>query len=268
MEENDLFDSKARSPWTSLHGVERVTVSPGKQRIDASITIPGSKSLTNRALIMSALADRKSRLSGMLKSDDTYWCIEALKQLGVDIELQDNTAYIKGSIKNWKSNDLYIGSAGTIARFLPGALAACRDGEWKLEASQSMRKRPIAPLVEALKELGADINYLDNKNYYPLRVKGTEMTGGEVSLSGAVSSQFISGLLIAAPYFNQTTTVRLEDEIVQHAYVYLTLDLMKEFGADVQYDKTLLYILSHTERKISNWSQMYLQPVTFWRWQQ
>ncbi|MFD1413073.1 3-phosphoshikimate 1-carboxyvinyltransferase [Oceanobacillus jeddahense] len=243
MKENYTFDSKARSPWTSLQGLESVTVSPGKQKIEASITIPGSKSLTNRALIMGALADGNSKVSGILKSDDSYWCMEALKQLGVDIELRGNTAYIKGSFENWRSNDLYIGSAGTIARFLPGALAACHEGEWKLEASQSMCKRPVAPLIDALKELGADIDYLANKDYYPLRIKGTEMKGGKVSLSGAISSQFISGVLIAAPYFNETTTVTVMDEIVQHAYVYLTLDLMKEFGADVQYDNALQKIV-------------------------
>lgn len=243
MEENHMFDSKARSPWTSLRGIERITVSPGKQRIEAAITIPGSKSLTNRALIMSALADGKSQINGILKSDDSYWCIEALKKLGVNIKLQGNTAYVEGNGGGWCSADLYIGSAGTIARFLPGALAACREGEWELEASQSMRKRPVAPLIDALKELGAEIDYLAAKDYYPLRIKGTEMKGGEVSLSGAISSQFISGVLIAAPYFNETTTVTIKDEIVQHAYVYLTLDLMKEFGADVQDDNALKQIV-------------------------
>jgi len=242
MEENHMFDSKARSPWTSLRGFERITVSPGKQKIEAAITIPGSKSLTNRALIMSALADGKSQISGILKSDDSYWCIEALKKLGANIELQGNTAHVEGNGGRWNSADLYIGSAGTIARFLPGALAASR-GEWELEASQSMRKRPVAPLIDALKELGAEIDYLAAKDYYPLRIKGTGMGGGEVSLSGAISSQFISGVLIAAPYFNETTTVTIKDEIVQHAYVYLTLDLMKEFGADVQDDNALQQIV-------------------------
>ncbi|MDM8099879.1 MULTISPECIES: 3-phosphoshikimate 1-carboxyvinyltransferase [Oceanobacillus] len=243
MEENLMFDSKARSPWTSLQGIERITVSPGKHRIEDSITIPGSKSLTNRALIMSALADGKSQISGILKSDDSYWCIEALKKLGVNIKLQGNTAYVNGNRGWWNSADLYIGSAGTIARFLPGVLAACHEGEWELEASQSMRKRPVAPLIDALKELGAEIDYLAAKDYYPLRIKGTEMKGGEVSLSGAISSQFISGILIAAPCFNETTTVTIKDEIVQHAYVYLTLDLMKEYGADVQDDHALQQIV-------------------------
>ncbi|WP_040979455.1 3-phosphoshikimate 1-carboxyvinyltransferase [Oceanobacillus jeddahense] len=243
MGENKLFDSKARSPWTSLEGVTRISLSPGKQEINGSITIPGSKSMTNRALIMSALAEGNSKLSGILKSDDSYWCIEVLKQLGIEIELQADIAYIKGNGGHLRSNNLYIGAAGTIARFLPGVLAGSREGEWRLEASQSMSKRPVAPLIDTLRTLGADISYLADKDYYPLGIKGTEMKGGEATLSGSISSQFISGVLIAAPYFKETTTVTIKDEIVQHAYVYLTLDLMKEFGAEVQYDHALQKIV-------------------------
>ncbi|MCT1904631.1 3-phosphoshikimate 1-carboxyvinyltransferase [Oceanobacillus sojae] len=243
MEEGRTFDVKARSPWAALNGVNKITISPAKQGIEAAITIPGSKSLTNRALIMSALAAGKSKVSGILKSDDSYWCIEVLKQLGVGTELQDDIAYIEGSSGHFRSNDIYIGAAGTIARFLPGALAASREGEWELEASQSMSKRPIAPLIHALRQLGADIDYLAKKDYYPLRIKGKDVKGGEVSLSGSISSQFISGVLIAAPYFNETTRVTIKDEIVQHAYVFLTLNLMKEFGADVQYDNALQQIV-------------------------
>lgn len=243
MREDYKFDIKARSPWSSLNGINKITISPAKQGIEAAITIPGSKSLTNRALIMSALADGNSKVSGILKSDDSYWCIEALKQLGAEIELQDDIVYIKGSGGHLRSNDLYIGAAGTIARFLPGVLAASREGEWNLEASESMSKRPIAPLIHALRQLGAEIDYLAKKDYYPLRIKGKYVKGGEVSLSGSISSQFISGVLIAAPYFNETTRVTIKDGIVQHAYVFLTLDLMKEFGADVQYDNALQQIV-------------------------
>lgn len=238
-----MFDARARSPWTTLNGINKITISPAKHRIEASIAIPGSKSLTNRALIMSALADGSSKVSGILKSDDSYWCIEALKQLGVEIELQDDIAYIKGSGGHLKSNDLYIGAAGTIARFLPGVLAGSGEGEWKLEASQSMSKRPVALLIDALRTLGADISYLAENDYYPLRIKGKEVRGGEVRLSGTISSQFISGVLIAAPYFNKTTTVTIRDEIVQHAYVFLSIVLMKEFGADVQHDNALKQIV-------------------------
>ncbi|MDQ0860935.1 3-phosphoshikimate 1-carboxyvinyltransferase [Bacillus sp. V2I10] len=205
--ENHKFDARARSPWTPLKNVTKVSVSPSKSRIDGSITIPGSKSLTNRALIMSALANGKSKVSGILKSDDSYWCIDSLKKLGVNVDVQNETAYIEGKGGQWDSGNLYIGAAGTIARFLPGALAVSSEGIWEIEASKSMSKRPVSPLIDALRELGAEIKYLRNEGHYPLLIKGQEIFGGEVSLSGSISSQFISGLLIAAPYFKETGKV-------------------------------------------------------------
>lgn len=241
--EKHEFDANARSPWTPLTGVKMVVVSPSKKRINGSVTIPGSKSLTNRALIIGALANGRSKVTGILKSDDSYWCIDSLKKLGIKIDIQDETAYIEGKGGNWDSGNLYIGAAGTIARFLPGALAVSGEGTWAIEASESMSKRPVSPLINALRELGAEIKYLSNEGYYPLLIKGKELCGGEVSLSGNISSQFISGLLIAAPYFKESITVNIKDHIVQHSYVLLTLELMKKFGANVQYDNNLKRII-------------------------
>lgn len=232
-------DVKARSPWSTLKNTNTVNVSPGEKVLDSTITIPGSKSLTNRALILSAMADGSSKISGILKSDDSYWCIETLKDLGIDIEVQNEIAWVRGNGGEWHSNDLYIGAAGTIARFLPGALAVSGEGSWKIEASRSMSKRPVSPLVNALREIGADVNYLNNEDYYPLKIKGRKLAGGEVNLSGNISSQYISGLLIAAPYFTEPVTINIEDYIVQNAYVLLTIDLMKKYGAIIQYDYNL-----------------------------
>lgn len=240
-----LFDVKARSPWTPLKDVKTVVVSPSEKRINGSITIPGSKSLTNRALIMGALANGESKVSGILKSDDSYWCIDSLKKLGIKIDIQDDIAYIEGKGGKWDSGSLYIGAAGTIARFLPGALALSGKGIWEIEASESMSKRPISPLIDALKELGAEIKYLNNKGYYPLSIKGKELAGGEVSLSGKISSQFISGLLISAPFAKGTITVNIKDYIVQHSYVFLTLQLMEKFGANIEYEQNLKRIVVH-----------------------
>jgi 3-phosphoshikimate 1-carboxyvinyltransferase len=237
--EKQKFDIKARSPWTPLTGINSVVVSPSKKRIDSTITIPGSKSLTNRALIISALANGKSKVTGILKSDDSYWCIDSLKKLGINIEIQDETAYIEGKDGKWNPGSLYIGAAGTIARFLPGALALSEKGNWEIEASESMSKRPVSQLITALKELGAEIEYVNQEGYYPLSIKGKELAGGEVNLSGKISSQFISGLLIAAPYAKNSITINIEDYIVQHSYVFLTLELMEKFGAIVEYDKNL-----------------------------
>ncbi|SDP46695.1 3-phosphoshikimate 1-carboxyvinyltransferase [Litchfieldia salsa] len=253
--DNYGFDVKARSPWTPLKGVKMISVSPSKSRIDGSITIPGSKSLTNRAFIISALAKGKSTVTGFLKSDDSYWCIDSLKRLGVNIEIKGETAYIEGNGGKWESSHLYIGAAGTIARFLPGALAVSGEGAWEIEASESMSKRPVSPLIDALRELGAEITFLNKEGHYPLLIKGKELSGGVISLSGNLSSQFISGLLIAAPYFKESITITIKDHIVQHAYVLLTLELMKQFGAEVQYDKNLnnivVYPSTYTPRDIN-----------------
>lgn len=241
--EKDKFDLKARSPWTPLKDVNTVTVSPSKSKIDGSITIPGSKSLTNRALIISALANGKSKVSGILKSDDSYWCLDSLKRLGIHTDIENETAFIEGKGGKWESSSLYIGAAGTIARFLPGVLAVSGEGKWEIVASESMSKRPISQLINALKELGAEIDYLSDEGYYPLLIKGKALLGGEIKLSGNISSQFISGLLIAAPYFKEAITVNISEHIVQHSYVLLTLELMKKFGANVRYDNNLTKII-------------------------
>ncbi|USK30826.1 3-phosphoshikimate 1-carboxyvinyltransferase [Bacillus sp. CMF21] len=245
---NHKFDVKARSPWTPLKGVNTICVSPSKMRIDGSIAIPGSKSLTNRALIISALANGKSKVTGILKSDDSYWCIDALKKLGINSVVQNETAYIEGRGGKWESGNLYIGAAGTIARFFPGALAVSSEGTWEIEASESMSKRPISSLINALKELGADIKYMSKEGHYPLLIKGKELVGGEVSLSGNISSQFISGLLIAAPYFKESITVNIKGYIVQQSYVLLTLQLMEKFGANVQYDNNLKKVVVYPSK--------------------
>lgn len=239
------FDVKARSPWTPLSGISTVKISPSGNKIDGSVTIPGSKSLTNRALIIAALASGRSEIKGILKSDDSYWCIETLKNLGINIIIENDTAYVDGKGGNWQSNSLYIGAAGTVARFLPGALAVSNEGKWAIEASESMSKRPVAPLINALKSLGGEVEYLKGEGYYPLEVRGSGLTGGNVSLSGKISSQYISGVLIPSPYAKEAVTVNIKDYIVQHSYVFLTLQLMNEFGAEVEYDNNLKKIIVH-----------------------
>lgn len=237
----DAADLEARSPWSSLNGIKEVEISPSAQPIDSEMMIPGSKSFTNRALIMAALAKGESVLSGILKSDDSYWCIDALKKLGADIHVEKDSVHLEGTEGQWplKNEKLYIGASGTIGRFLPGALAAANDGQWTIEANKRMSERPVGTLIDALNEIGADLQYLKNEGYFPLRVDGVGMKGGDVYISGKVSSQFISGLLIAAPYANEPVNIHVTDHIVQHAYVKITLDLMGQFGVDVEYNDDL-----------------------------
>ncbi|WP_240376237.1 3-phosphoshikimate 1-carboxyvinyltransferase [Bacillus piscicola] len=235
-------DLKARSPWAALTDVKQVEMTPVEAKtIHTEMTIPGSKSVTNRALIMAALAEGTSELTGILKSDDSYWCLEALRNLGITVEVMGDTVRIEGCNGDWPVKDahLYIGAAGTIARFLPGALAASEEGNFHVEASKRMSERPVQPLMEALETLGAEVEYIEKEGFYPLRVKAHGLTGGEVQISGKVSSQFTSGLLLAGPYAKKAVKVTIPDHIVQHAYVKITLDLMKQFGVEATYKDDL-----------------------------
>jgi 3-phosphoshikimate 1-carboxyvinyltransferase len=238
-------DLRARSPWSKLNDVQTVKISPVQnQQINSDIRIPGSKSITNRALIMAGLAKGTSTLSGILKSDDSYWCIDTLNKLGIKTEIEDDIVTVHGCNSKWPNEraELYIGAAGTIARFLPGALAV-GEGEWVVEASKRMSERPVEPLIKALTELGAYIEYLKSEGYFPIRIKGRGLEGGQVSISGKISSQFISGLLLASPYAKKEVTVTIPDYIVQHDYVKITLSLMEQFGVKARFTDDLTQIV-------------------------
>lgn len=226
---------ESRSPWSRYNDKQEVRITPNGKAITGNITIPGSKSLTNRALIVAALAEGTSRLEGILRSDDSYWCIQCLQQLGVQIEVEGETAVIHGSGGSWtqREGDLYFGAAGTIARFLPGALAA-GSGVWKLQGSPRLSERPLAPLLDALSAQGADIQYAEAQGRLPLTLHAKGLQGGAVSLPGSVSSQFISGLLLAAPYAQEALTVHIEGTVVQRDYVEMTLDMMRTFGIETE----------------------------------
>ncbi|WP_067621211.1 3-phosphoshikimate 1-carboxyvinyltransferase [Alicyclobacillus acidiphilus] len=236
-------DLRARSPW-ALHGVSVAKVSPVSAPVDADVVVPGSKSFTNRALVIAAMANGSSRLTGLLRSDDAYWCIEALKALGVNLTVSGEEVAMDGVNGVWPNSEghLYTGAGGTAARFLTSALAA-GHGRWTIEGSKRMNERPMGVLFDALTSQGASITTLsDRPDTLPIRLEANGLQGGDVRMSGSVSSQFISGVLIAAPYAKAPLTVRIEDHIVQHAYVHITLDMMRSFGAAVEADPDLLSI--------------------------
>ncbi|KQO07323.1 3-phosphoshikimate 1-carboxyvinyltransferase [Paenibacillus sp. Leaf72] len=225
-------DLAARSPWSAHSDKQQVTLNPPSGALEGTVRIPGSKSLTNRALIIAALAVGKSQIDGLLLSDDSYWCIAALKQLGVKITIEGDTAYVDGCGGNWpiSSGELYVGAAGTIARFLPGALAI-GDGVWAIKGTRRLHERPLAPLLDALTHLGAAFEYEQAERSLPFVLRANGLQGGTVLLPGSTSSQFISGLLLAAPYAKAPITVRIDGEVVQKDYVEMTLAMMALFGA-------------------------------------
>ena len=230
-------DLRARSEWSELDRFREVTLRPGPPPAGVpEIGVPGSKSLTNRALVLAALADGTSRVSGILQSDDSFWCLRVLEALGVTLARDGATVTLEGAGAAWPraQADLYVGGAGTLARFLPPALCVGGPGEarWSVDAGHRMRERPMRPLLDALQRQGARIEFLGQEGHYPFAIAGGGLAGGDVELSGSVSSQFISGLLIAAPYARKPLTLHVKDGIVQHAYVEMTLRLMRELGVE------------------------------------
>ncbi|WP_207892538.1 3-phosphoshikimate 1-carboxyvinyltransferase [Paenibacillus pinisoli] len=232
---SSMPDMAARSPWSANSGIKQVSLSPPQQQVEGIVRISGSKSLTNRALILAAMADGTSRINGILRSDDAYWCIESLQRLGISITVEGESAIVAGCGGDWpvKEGELYVGAAGTVARFLPGALAA-GHGSWTLRGSKRMEERPIAHLLTALINQGAEIRFLNQEHAYPFILEARGLKGGRVEIPGHLSSQFISGLLLAAPYARQSITLELQGSTIQKDYVNMTIELMSRFGIRVQ----------------------------------
>ncbi|MFC5649623.1 3-phosphoshikimate 1-carboxyvinyltransferase [Paenibacillus solisilvae] len=226
-------DLEARSPWSNYKDKPGVILTPPAVDINGTLLIPGSKSMTNRALLLAAVAKGTSRLEGVLRSDDSYWCLNSLSQLGVQVTVEGQTAVVEGVNGRWprQTGEIYVGAAGTLARFLPGLLAA-GNGEWRIRGSKRMSERPLAPLLQELAALGAGIAYEDREGCLPCRLEAAGLRGGNAVLSGSVSSQFISGMLMCAPLMEQALMLHIEGTVVQREYVEMTLAMMRMFGIE------------------------------------
>jgi 3-phosphoshikimate 1-carboxyvinyltransferase len=210
--------------------------------IDASIRPPGSKSITNRALVCAALADGDSLLTGALDSEDTRLMVAALSQLGIDIQHNPATASIRvrGCNGRWPAEqaDLFIGNSGTTVRFLAAMLTLGR-GTYRLDGTPRMRERPIQDLLDGLRQLGAEAVSETGSGCPPVIVRARGLPGGPATVRGDVSSQFLSGLLLAAPYAQCDVELSIDGELVSRPYVQMTLAVMESFGVRVEADKTL-----------------------------
>lgn len=212
-----------------------VRVSPDGP-LNGEISVPGSKSQTQRMLICAALADGGSTLRGALLADDTRAMADGLQALGISVRLIEERSEIeiegcRGHIRADQAN-LNTGPAGTAMRFLT-ALACLGHGPRRIDGSQRMRQRPIGVLVDALHELGADIGYEQQPGYPPLTIMAHGLTGGEVVLDSPQSSQFVSAILMAAPYAARDVMIRVDGPLPSRPYVDLTLDAMRSFGVEV-----------------------------------
>jgi len=207
------------------------------QSVSGQVTLPGSKSITNRILLLSAIADGETIIKHPLQSDDTHHMIEALKILQVDLTQNKNgDIHIKGSqgqFKN-KSAEIFLGNAGTAFRPLTAALSFSQ-GNYMLSGVPRMHERPIKDLVDALLQLNANITYLNQEGYPPLKISPSEIIiNSSVKIRGDISSQFLTALLMAIPLTKKEVSIEIVGDLISKPYIDITLNLMSRFGVHVK----------------------------------
>ncbi|EAA7283272.1 3-phosphoshikimate 1-carboxyvinyltransferase [Salmonella enterica subsp. enterica serovar Namur str. 05-2929] len=215
--------------------MESLTLQP-IARVDGAINLPGSKSVSNRALLLAALACGKTVLTNLLDSDDVRHMLNALSALGINYTLSADRTRCDitgngGPLRASGALELFLGNAGTAMRPLAAALCLGQN-EIVLTGEPRMKERPIGHLVDSLRQGGANIDYLEQENYPPLRLRGG-FIGGDIEVDGSVSSQFLTALLMTAPLAPKDTIIRVKGELVSKPYIDITLNLMKTFGVEI-----------------------------------
>lgn len=215
-----------------------MTIDP-PSRLDAVVRIPGSKSITHRAIIAASLANGRSVLNDFLECEDTLYTIDALRQLGVPITGDGNRLIVEGRGRTLGTDpvtrSIYLGNSGTSFRLLLSVVALCR-GEFLMTGAERMQQRPIGPLVTALNRLGVDASCVKLNGCPPVRIRASGIRGGRVSISGDQSSQFLSSLLLSAPCADADIEVEVKGELVSSPYVDMTTHVMEQFGIRVDRD--------------------------------
>ena len=204
------------------------------QNLQATITVPGSKSYTNRALLIAGLTDGECRLEKPLVSDDTKYMIRALKAFGISVQ-EEKEAFIvsgRGGKLSTPEEDIFIGNAGTTMRFLT-TFSALVPGKTRLDGDERMRQRPLADLLHCLTQMGVKAVSANGNGCPPIDIAGGEVPGGEVQLAGDKSSQYLTSILLSAPYFKNDTCIHIQGDLTSKSYADITLDIMKTFGVSV-----------------------------------
>lgn len=201
------------------------------------VRLPGSKSISNRVLLLSALAQGTTEVEALLESDDTHVMLDALHRLGVNWQRHEGTDNYRvegvGGPFPVKYANLFLGNAGTAFRSLTAACAFAH-GDYTLSGVPRMHERPIGDLVDALRQAGCQIDYTENEGFPPLHILPPEPSGTEIAVKGSVSSQYLTGLLLAAPLLGREVDVGVEGELISKPYVEITLNLMRRFGVEVK----------------------------------
>ncbi|KAE9534274.1 3-phosphoshikimate 1-carboxyvinyltransferase [Ursidibacter arcticus] len=227
--------------------MQTLTLNP-ISRVEGEINLPGSKSLSNRALLLAALAEGTTKVTNLLDSDDIRHMLNALKQLGVNYQLSDDKTICEvtgvGGAFEWQNGlALFLGNAGTAMRPLTAALClkGKNESEVILTGEPRMKERPILHLVDALRQLGANITYLENEGYPPIAIRNTGLKGNYVKIDGSISSQFLTALLMAAPLAENDMTIEIIGDLVSKPYIDITLAMMRDFGVTVSHQNYQLF---------------------------
>ena len=203
----------------------------GFSNVKGKVTLPGSKSITNRLILLASLSKNKTVLKNYLESDDTKFMVAALTRLGVKIEKKEENLIVYGSDKSFpvKDCELFLGNAGTAFRPLTAVLALM-NGNYKLSGVDRMHERPIKDLVDSLEIMGASINYINKDGFPPLKINPiSNHFCDDITIKGDVSSQFLTALLIAAPLIQKPVTIKVEGDLISKPYINITLKLLARF---------------------------------------
>ena len=237
--------------------MEKLTLLPIKQ-IEGEINLPGSKSLSNRALLLAALAQGTTQVTNLLDSDDIRHMLNALKALGVNYQLSEDKRVCTiegiGGAFQWQDGlSLFLGNAGTAMRPLTAAL--CLKGkapaEVVLTGEPRMKERPIKHLVDALQQAGADVQYLENEGYPPIAIRNSGIRGGKIKIDGSISSQFLTALLMSAPLAEGDIEIEIIGELVSKPYIDITLAMMKDFGVNVHHQNYQTFLVKGNQSYVS-----------------
>ncbi|MFN3466354.1 MAG: 3-phosphoshikimate 1-carboxyvinyltransferase [Candidatus Brocadiales bacterium] len=233
------MSGKTTSGKEVLTGAAELEIRPG--RLMGEVRLPGSKSLTNRALLIAALASGESILSNVLFSEDTDYMASALRELGFSVEEGRKEGRFKvkglGGVIPSRRAKLFVGNAGTAMRFLTAMLtlggSTAGVGEYEIDGVGRMRERPIQDLLDCLNQLGADVRSKFNNGCPPVIIKARGLEGGQARMKGDLSSQYFTAILLSAPYARKDVEIKVVGELVSRPYVDMTIRLMKRFGVSV-----------------------------------
>jgi len=245
---SEIRPVKVRASVSTAEKASEIVLQPIRE-ISGLIKLPGSKSLSNRILLLAALSEGTTVVDNLLNSDDINYMLDALKILGLNVEThsENNRAVVEGcggvfpaSIDSKSDIELYLGNAGTAMRPLTAAVtAAGGNASYVLDGVPRMRERPIGDLVVGLKQLGADVECTLGTNCPPVRVNANGgLPGGKVKLSGSISSQYLTALLMAAPLALGDVEIEIVDKLISVPYVEMTLKLMERFGVSAEHSES------------------------------